>query len=165
MSGVRRLRMREIDRKARSENLVSKRATARSSKPKLLLISVHSEKKRSRISFRVKVEQRHDSDERWLELGLTYDSLHCGINLDLSSISTCLVAHRDVTISIRCGHRCLFGSLGWWHNDSHLLIAVLSGLLALRLPAVLHLSILGLLDAVFDRLLAVVRRLAGHGGR
>jgi len=39
MSGVNRLRMTEMDRRARSENLASKRATARSSKAKLLLMS------------------------------------------------------------------------------------------------------------------------------
>lgn len=41
ISGVRRLRMMEIDRRARRENLASKRATARSNRAKLLLISVY----------------------------------------------------------------------------------------------------------------------------
>ena len=40
MSGVRRLRMEDIDRRALSVNLASKRVTARSSNGKLLLISV-----------------------------------------------------------------------------------------------------------------------------
>lgn len=39
ISGVRRLRIEEIDRRARRENLASNRVTARSSKGKLLLIS------------------------------------------------------------------------------------------------------------------------------
>lgn len=39
ISGVKRLRMMEIDRKARRENLASKSETARSIKAKLLLIS------------------------------------------------------------------------------------------------------------------------------
>ena len=39
ISGVRRLRIEEIDRRARRENLASKSVTARSSKGKLLLIS------------------------------------------------------------------------------------------------------------------------------
>jgi len=40
ISGVRRLRMEEIDRRARRENLASNKVTARSSNGKLLLISV-----------------------------------------------------------------------------------------------------------------------------
>jgi len=40
MSGVRRLRMEEIDRRARRENLASNKVTARSSKGKLLLMSM-----------------------------------------------------------------------------------------------------------------------------
>jgi len=39
ISGVRRLRMEEIERRARRENLASKRVTARSKSGKLLLIS------------------------------------------------------------------------------------------------------------------------------
>lgn len=42
ISGVRRLRMEEIDRSARRENLASNNVTARSSKGKLLLISVRN---------------------------------------------------------------------------------------------------------------------------
>lgn len=40
ISGVRRLRMDEMDRRARRENLASNSATARSSNAKLLLMSV-----------------------------------------------------------------------------------------------------------------------------
>lgn len=40
ISGVIRLRNKEIDRRARRENLASKRATALSSSAKLLLMSV-----------------------------------------------------------------------------------------------------------------------------
>ena len=40
MSGVRRLRIEEMDRRARRENLASNNVTARSSKGKLLLMSV-----------------------------------------------------------------------------------------------------------------------------
>jgi len=42
ISGVRRLRMEEIDRKALNENLASNSVTARSNNGKLLLISVAS---------------------------------------------------------------------------------------------------------------------------
>jgi hypothetical protein len=40
ISGVRRLRIEEIDRRARRENLASNNVTARSSNGKLLLMSV-----------------------------------------------------------------------------------------------------------------------------
>ena len=89
---------------------------------------------------------------------LTCDGLLRGVDL----LGGILVAHGHVAISVGSASSRALLALGWGHNNSHFVVAILGTLLALGLAGVLHFGIF--VNAVLHGLLAVaVGSLAGHG--